>query len=239
MLDDVAELRASAPDVWRSVRRFNTPVQLAVGVAQRLASSTLDRSNADLVALAPCQAGSPELYRSASELAAYDDRVGRGFRLNPTYTLHAVDNLALSAVSIAFGNRACGMGFGGAAGQAWEALEWIQQRMAEASSVEALLFAGDQEDSKRGSAALGAGLLLSNQPTRFADTDRRVELSGLEWSPTAEGPRVQPHAARGLAELLSALDRAELGEFRYSVPVDQTDGRSRVELRGVISCSAS
>jgi len=40
-------------------------------------------------------------------------------RMNPTQTLHAVDNLAMSAFAITYANQAECLGLGGAAGQAW------------------------------------------------------------------------------------------------------------------------
>src|SRR5947208_608792 len=80
-------------------------------------------ADALLVSLAPTRPGSPELYKITRDLdVAFDHPGDVAPRVNPVYTLHAIDNLALSALSIALANRAACACFGGAAGQVWAAL---------------------------------------------------------------------------------------------------------------------
>jgi hypothetical protein len=66
---------------------------------------------------------------------------------------------------------------------------------------EALLMAGDQDAAKDGSPGLGVALLFSTQ----AKSDRVVRLVSISRSPAIVD--VVPHAANGLAALLSSIAR--------------------------------
>jgi len=235
---DADELQRSSPDLWREVRRFNRPVQLAVAACNEVACFARDPKASALVALAPCQGGSPQLFRSAESFARREPDDVTPFRLNPIYTLHAVDNLALSAMAIALGHHGYGVGFGGAAGQAWEALDLARERLERGAEREVLLFAGDQQDSFRDGDALGVALLLAVEPRRFAKTAHSVAVERLEWTPCDSTP-VAPHAARGLLEWVRALQSAPSGRFRHVVDAVDGDGSSRVTLHGEVSCVTS
>jgi hypothetical protein len=146
-------------------------------------------------------------------------------RMNPTQTLHAVDNLALSAFAIAHGNRSYCLGLGGAAGQAWCGLEAIVEREDE----EALLMAGDQDAAEDGAPGLGVALLFSNGAKPYQPLGRVVRLLSITRS-TNRAFEIQPHAANGLAGLLSAIVEHRSGRMTYVVPPEHTDGFSRVTI---------
>ena len=216
-IDNTSDVREQQPKTWRRVRRFNRPVQLAVAAAERALLAATDPSLVELVALAPCQAGSPEVLDWARKVNA---RAGKTtpIRANPTHGLHAVDNLALSAVAIAAGSKGRGVGLGGAAGQAWEALD-IALR---ATSDEVLLLCGDQErDDESGD--LGGAVLLSRVPAR-SPSGRIIEIISVERQRERPLGEPAPHAARGLAALFATLDSAGHGQHSYVVPARDGDG---------------
>ena len=123
---DLARVRAEKPELWRQVRRYNQPVQLALAAADEVMRFSQDSSTAAIISLAPCQPGSADLYRWGHVVTSGMASGSLGnMRMNPTQTLHAVDNLAMSAFAIAHGNHAYCLGLGGAAGQAWCGLEAV------------------------------------------------------------------------------------------------------------------
>jgi hypothetical protein len=184
-----------------------------------------------LISLAPCAAGSPELYRWARAMisSSPDGRFG-DTRMNPTHTLHAVDNLALSAFAIAFNNHAHCVGLGGAAGQAWCGLEVVQERLTTGCEVEALLMAGDQDDAENEPKGLGIALLFAAHPKPYSPLGRPVRLVGIERHRHASFAAVRPHAAEGLAEFLTTLVENRNGQLSYAVPPEHGDGVDRVTL---------
>jgi len=118
--NDLLSIRESSPELWRQVRRYNQPVQLALAAAEDVIRFSKDPSQTAVISLAPCQPGSADLYRWGNVVTAGMATGTLGnLRMNPTQTLHAVDNLAMSAFAISHGNRAYCLGLGGAAGQAW------------------------------------------------------------------------------------------------------------------------
>src|SRR5678816_2060999 len=137
---DLAKVREENPELWRQVRRYNKPVQLALAAADEVMRFSVDPSTAAVISLAPCQPGSADLYRWGHVVTAgmASGTLGN-LRMNPTQTLHAVDNLALSAFAIAHGNRSYCLGLGGAAGQAWCGLEAVSERLRHGQEEEALL----------------------------------------------------------------------------------------------------
>ncbi len=229
--DDPAEVRRRR-QLWRRVRRFNLPVQLAVAAAEEVAEDARDPATAALLSLAPCHSGSPDLFEAVLALAAAEGaesevggRVGTP-RVSPVVTLHAVDNLALSALAIAFGNQGYGLGLGGGPGQAWVALEIAGERFADGRESEILVVAGDQ-DVAAGDAGVAVALLFADRPA--PGNGKTWRLAAVERSPGP--PRdARPHAAAGLDALLEALAGATSDSLTYRVPAEHGDGRDRVEL---------
>src|SRR2546430_16050705 len=86
--DEPARLR-------RDFRRFNLPVQLALAAATDVLPAAEDPASMAVVSLAPCQNGSPELYRwaEAAIAAGSAGRVG-GTPVKPRHTLARIGNLA-------------------------------------------------------------------------------------------------------------------------------------------------
>ena len=226
---DAPVAETTHPELWRQARRFNLPVRMALTAAHDVATRARAPADARLVSLSPCHAGSPELWHATHAFETNLAATGKAarVRVNPTYTLHAIDNLALSALAIDLHNHAPCLGLGGAAGQAWVALEWILEQ---ADEGETLLFAGDQ--SPTGTAALGVAALF-----RAAPGDGKavrlvaVERARLGRFSAAAPPR--PDAATGLQrwfEALSSFAARARGPFAYAVPPADGDGRDRITV---------
>jgi hypothetical protein len=226
---DLERVREEKPELWRHVRRYNQPVQLALAAADEVMRLSQDSSSAAVISLAPCQPGSADLYRWGDVVTSgmASGTLGN-MRMNPTQTLHAVDNLAMSAFAIAHRNHAYCLGLGGAAGQAWCGLEAVIERLGAGFENEALLMAGDQDAAEDGAAGLGVALLFSFQPRPYSALKRRVRL--LSMDRTRQLSDVKPHAADGLAALLGAIDHSGSGPVSYHVPAEHTDGFSGVTL---------
>lgn len=224
--NDLLSVREGSPELWRQVRRYNQPVQLALAAAEDVMRFSSDPSLAAVISLAPCQPGSADLYRWGNVVTAGMAAGTLGnLRMNPTQTLHAVDNLAMSAFAIAHGNRSYCLGLGGAAGQAWCGLEAVTERADE----EVLLMAGDQDAAEDGAPGLGVALLFSNLAKPYQPLGRVVRLLSITRG-TNRSFRVEPHAAKGLAAFLSAIDQSSSGHMKYLVPPKDTDGLSRVTI---------
>ena len=224
---DLARIRQSSPETWRQVRRYNLPVQLALAAAGEVMTQARNPGTMVVVSLAPCQPGSADLYRWGDVVTA---RMAGGslgdLRMNPTQTLHAVDNLAMSAFAIAYGNHSYCLGLGGAAGQAWCALEVVLERLASGPEDEALVMAGDQDRAAENAQGLAVALLFSRSAQPYPAVGRPVRLLAVERElQRAAGP-VVPHAATGLSALLSAIDDQRRGQLSYVVPFEHTDGVS-------------
>src|SRR5262245_62299319 len=82
--NDLSIVRES-PELWRHVRRYNLPVQLALAAVEDIVAAATDPSTAGIVSLAPCQPGSTELFRW-SEVIVERVRCGAlgDTRMNPT-----------------------------------------------------------------------------------------------------------------------------------------------------------
>lgn len=227
-VDDLARVREEKPELWRQVRRYNQPVQLALAAADEVMRSSDDPSTAAVISLAPCQPGSADLYRWGHVVTSgmASGTLGN-LRMNPTQTLHAVDNLAMSAFAIAHRNQAYCLGLGGAAGQAWCGLEAVFERLSAGLEEEALLMAGDQDAPEDGAPGLGVALLFSTraQPVRLVSISRSPAIVD-----------VVPHAAKGLALMLSSIDE---GLTSYAVPPEHSDGFSSVTVTLEISLCTS
>jgi hypothetical protein len=232
--DDLAKVRAEKPELWRHVRRYNKPVQLALAAADEVIRFSEDPSTAAVISLAPCQPGSADLY-SWGHIVTSGMASGTlgNLRMNPTQTLHAVDNLAMSAFAIAHRNHAYCLGLGGAAGQAWCGLEAVQERLDDRLEEEALLLAGDQDAAEDGVPGLGLALLFSIRAKPLHSLNRIVRL--ISVSRNAAILDVVPHAANGLAALLSSIAEHRNGVMRYVVPPAHTDGFSTVSVTLEIS----
>lgn len=231
---DLARVREEKPELWRQVRRYNKPVQLALAAADEVMRVSADPSSAAVISLAPCQPGSADLYRWGHVVTSgmASGTLGN-MRMNPTQTLHAVDNLAMSAFAIAHRNHAYCLGLGGAAGQAWCGLEAVQERLSTGFEEEALLMAGDQDAAEDGSPGLGVALLFSARAKPFPPLNRTVRLISISRGPTIVD--VVPHAANGLAALLSSIAGYHDGLLSYAVPPEHTDGFSTVTVTLEIS----
>jgi hypothetical protein len=228
--DDPGAAEATRPDLWRQARRFNLPAKLALTAAHDVAARARRPAEARLVSLAPCHAGSPELWRATHAFETNLAETGKAarVRVNPTYTLHAIDNLALSALAIDLHNHAPCLGLGGAAGQAWTALEWILEQASE-DAGEVLLFAGDQTPS--GTSAVGVAALFG----AAAGDGPAIRLVAVERAPIAPEAAAAPiaDAAGGLRrwiEALSAFAVRGRGPFAYAVPSADGDGRDRITV---------
>ena len=225
--DDLAKVRAEKPELWRQVRRYNKPVQLALAAADKVVRFANDPATAAVISLAPCQPGSADLYSWGHVVTSgmASGTLGN-LRMNPTQTLHAVDNLAMSAFAIAHRNQAYCLGLGGAAGQAWCGIEAVLERLDSGLEEEALLMAGDQDAAEDGSQGLGVALLFSTRAQPFQPSSRIVRLVSISRRPAIDD--VVPHAANGLAALLSAITEHRNGVMSYVAPGAHTDGFSTV-----------
>lgn len=228
---DLAKVREEKPELWRQVRRYNQPVQLALAAADEVMRFAHDPSTAAVISLAPCQPGSADLYRWGNVVTSgmASGTLGN-LRMNPTQTLHAVDNLAMSAFAIAHRNHAYCLGLGGAAGQAWCGLEVVHERLTAGFEDEALLMTGDQDAAEDGAPGLGVALLFS---TRARPSDRTVRLVSVSRGPAIVD--VVPHAANGLSALLSFIADHREGVLSYDVPPQHTDGFSNINVTLEIS----
>ena len=232
--NDLTLVRAAEPELWRQVRRYNKPVQLALAAADEVMRSSQDVSNAAVISLAPCQPGSADLYRWGNVVTSgMATRTLGNLRMNPTQTLHAVDNLAMSAFAIAHRNHAYCLGLGGAAGQAWCGLEVVHERLSAGLEEEALLMAGDQDAAEDTAPGLGVALLFSTRAKPYPALDRIVRLVSISRSRTIVD--AVPHAANGLAALLLSIAQHRNGLMSHVVPPAHTDGFSTVTVSLEIS----
>ena len=228
--NDLQGIRDSTPELWRQVRRYNQPVQLALAAAEEVMQFSVNPSLAAVISLAPCQPGSADLYRWGHVVTAGMAAGTLGnMRMNPTQTLHAVDNLALSAFAIAHGNRSYCLGLGGAAGQAWCGIEAVLERLDAGVEEEVLLMAGDQDAAEDGARGLGVALLFSSRVRPYQSLGRVVRLLSITRR-TSKNFEVKPHAANGLAAFLTAIVEHRSGQMSYVVPPEHTDGFSSVTI---------
>jgi hypothetical protein len=235
---DVGRIATEHPELWREVRRFNLPVKLALAAAHRVVDSLARPRHARLIGLAPCRPGSPELRAISRELDAGFARGScSGLRVNPIYTLHAIDNLALSALAIRLENREACVCLGGGAGQAFAALEHAIEELGAADEL--MIFGGDQGDASwRGGPgdvdALGVAIVVTTKPgrVRLVAVDRRPlgPPGGSAHGPRTDGDAPVAHAAAGLARWLDALAAAPTGLHRYAVPARDGDGIDHIEI---------
>jgi hypothetical protein len=232
--NDLTRVRAEKAELWREVRRYNKPVQLALAAADEVMRSSQDPSTAAVISLAPCQPGSADLYRWGSVVTSGMATGTLGnLRMNPTQTLHAVDNLAMSAFAIAHRNHAYCLGLGGAAGQAWCALEAVDERLNAGLEEEVLLMAGDQDAAEDTAPGLGVALLFSTLAKPYPPLDCIVRLVSISRSRAIVD--AVPHAANGLAALLSSIAQHRNGLMSHVVAAAHTDGFSAVTVSLEIS----
>jgi hypothetical protein len=229
---DVSALDAAGAALGRDFRRFNLPIKLALAAAHAAVKEARDRSQVALVSLSPCRPGSPELWRATRQFERALHETGRAsaVRVNPTYTLHAIDNLALSSLAIALENRAPYLGLGGAPGQSWCALEFVLERAVDGGAPETLILAGDQDEA--GETGAGVAVLLCSERRPLGTTGRTARLLAVErGQQTDEGRRApQPDAARGLLRWLAALAASPRGRVVYDVPPEDTDGLDSISI---------
>lgn len=231
---DPKGLKQRAPAVWRRVRRFNAPVQLAIAAAAQVLARTADPADVTLISLAPCQSGSPDAFAWVDRVNARQHEDDVPLRINPVHTLHAVDNLALSALSILLGSEVEGVGLGGAAGQAWAALDIAREKLAAEPDRDVVILAGDQDCARTSTAPVAVALLVSS---RAPSTTRAISIDAVERSARPCAPT--PHAARGLVALAGALDAAEPGSLRHEVDPADSDGFDRVIVLATVRGAGS
>jgi hypothetical protein len=228
---ELGTIQKLSPETWRRVRRYNLPVQLALAAAEEVMFLSINPKTAAVISLAPCQPGSADLYRWGDLVTAGMASRNLGdLRMNPTQTLHAVDNLALSAFAIASGNHSDCLGLGGAAGQAWCGLEAVLERLDVGSAEEVLVMAGDQDSTHESANGLGIAMLFSQHARPFQALGRVVRLVRIERQTQPCPSNISPHAAAGLSELVSAIKTQTQGWLSYEVPKHQTDGLSSVTI---------
>ena len=229
---DASALDAAGVDLGRDFRRFNLPVKLALAAAHAAASAARDKTQVALVSLSPCRPGSPQLWQATRQFEGglYETGRASAVRVNPTYTLHAIDNLALSSLAIALGNRAPFLGLGGAPGQGWCALEFVLEHTRGDAAAETLILAGDQDET--GQSGAGVALLFSSDPRSVGATGRTVRLVTVERGRLPDERDQVPylHAAQGLLRWLAALAVCPRGRHVYDVPFDDGDGVDRVSI---------
>jgi hypothetical protein len=249
---DLGAIQKSSPETWRRVRRYNLPIQLALAAAEEVIAAARDPSTTALISLAPCQPGSADLYRWGDVVTSgmVSGTLG-DLRMNPIQTLHAVDNLAMSAFAIAYGNQAECLGLGGAAGQAWCGLEAVMEKLgigetgetgeiaqaeegaqqsAEEAAEEALLMAGDQDATDESAAGIGVALLFSKHAQPYAPLGSTVRLIRIERRVQPPISNIRPHAAAGLCEFVAAITKQKPGLLSYEVPAEHTDGVCSVNM---------
>ena len=252
---DAGRIATEQPELWREVRRFNLPVKLALAAAHRVIGALAEPRRARLVALAPCRPGSPELRAISREL---DAGFARGscdqLRVNPIYTLHAIDNLALSALAIRLENREPSVCLGGAAGQAFAALDLALEQALDGldpggdapgaswldAARELVIFGGDQSDASwRGepsdAEACGVAIVVTARPARVrlvaierSSPGPQAVTTGSPQRPDGQAPVA--HAVRGLAGWLAALAAAPAGLHRHAVPARDGDGIDHIVI---------
>jgi hypothetical protein len=256
---DAARIATDQPALWREVRRFNLPVKLALAAAHRVIGALGRPQHARLIGLAPCRPGSPELRQISRELDAGFARGScSGLRVNPIYTLHAIDNLALSALAIRLPNHAPCVCLGGAAGQGFAALEDAIEAIGAIGAIEAptwtrdpsraiddvaagtgagspaaadevLIFGGDQSDASwRGEPSDAEACGAAIVVTARPGRVRLVAIERRSLEPGSEAPVA--HAAAGLARWLEAVAAAPPGLHRYAVPARDGDGVDHIEI---------
>ncbi|UCE04634.1 MAG: hypothetical protein JSW07_13530 [bacterium] len=232
-LSDITIIQKNIPLLWRQIRRYNLPVQLALAAAEEIASEADDISTAAIISLAPCQAGSPELFNWGDAIVS---SLNNGFvgnlRMNPIHTLHAVDNLALSAFAIQHDNHAYGLGLGGSAGQAWCGLETIYEYFQRNNLNEALLMAGDQDMVKNSCTALGIAMLFSYHCRPYQLLKRPVKIINIKRDRLRYFVSPIPHAADGLSQLLTAIHQHKKRKFLYTVPEKHGNGIEQITIIG-------
>ena len=234
LASDLGKVKEEKPELWRQVRRYNKPIQLALAAADEVITVAQDSSTAAVISLAPCQPGSADLYRWGDVVTSGMATGTLGnMRMNPTQTFHAVDNLAMSAFAIAHGNHSYCLGLGGAAGQAWCGLEAVVERLNAGIEEEALLMAGDQDAAEDGAAGFGVALLFSIHAKPYSTLERHVRLLSIVRNRQISD--AIPHAANGLATFLSAITKSGSGLLSYVVPDEHTDGLSGVTVNLEVS----
>lgn len=229
--DNAGFVKKTYPELWRQVRRYNLPVQLSLAAAHEVIKNAENPETAALFSLAPCRVGSSDLYKwiNSSSNSLKTGFVGN-LRINPIYTLHVIDNLALSAFAMMQNNRAYCLGLGGAPGQAWAGIETVYERFLTSSDNEILLMAGDQARVDTGEGALGAALLFSKQPKPYLPINHPLRVLAVRRQRMDENVTVKPHSAEGLSEFIKSINNNIDGKIKYVVSPEHGDGRDMITI---------
>jgi hypothetical protein len=109
----------------------------------------------------------------------------------------------------------------------------VYERLSAGTEDEALLMAGDQDAAEDGARGSGVALLFSTRAKAFRPLNRIVRLVSITRRPAIVD--VVPHAANGLAALLSFMAHQRSGHLSYDVPPEHTDAFSNVTINLEIS----
>ncbi len=218
---DPAGAEAEAPELWREARRYNLPVKLALAAAREAAAEARGAAEALLVSLAPCRPGSRELWRAARAFETALSQTGRASEAGSIPRTRCTRSTTSPSPRwpSRSGTAPC-LGLGGAAGQAWCALEAILERLEAGEAREALVLAGDQDGE--GARAAGVSVLFSAEPRPFRGNGRTLRMLEIVREPGPERPHAD--AAGGLVRWLAALEECGPGRFTYQVPARDSDG---------------
>ncbi len=230
---NLSTVKGNSPQVWRQIRRFNLPVQLALIAAHRVMAYAADPGKAALISIAPCQNGSPAIFRwGYAIIDRIENQKNDEVRMNPTHTSHVVDNLALSSLSIALKNHAYCLGLGGAPGQAWAGLEAVQEVLAGDEATEVLLMAGDQENPENlTEKGTGVAALFTKQKMPNQHNGSYIRIKNIDRTETKEAFSIKPHSANGLAAFFDkTVNITQTGNFLYTVLPDETDGHETISI---------
>jgi hypothetical protein len=102
----------------------------------------------------------------------------------------------------------------------------VYERLSAGFEEEALLMAGDQDAAEDEAPGLGIALLFSSRAQPYQASGRIVRLVSISRSPAIVD--AVPHAANGLAALLSSIAQHRSGPLSYVVPPAHTDGFATV-----------
>jgi len=230
--DDLDKVRRTFPDIWRQIRRFNRPVQLAIAAGIEVALYADAPETATLISVAPSHPGSPEIFSWAHHLMeTRKDGDFSGAKMNPTHTLHAVDNLALSSLAIALRNHSYCIGLGGSPGQSWEALQMALEKNTDADS-EVILVAGDQENALSISLSAGVAFLLSSKQNKHVSLMKSILIKGILHSSLSAPVEPDLHSAKGFVNLAAFISRTDgfAGTLTYDVPPEQGNGAEQFTI---------
>lgn len=219
------DLEKAEGQIKKNIRRLNYPVQASLLSAYKLVSKIQLKESAGLFSVAPCNNGSLEIFNWAGLISQnIQSGAKKSFTINPVHTLHAVDNLALSMLSILFANKEYCIGFGGAAGQFWVALDKAVFMLLEGMFTEVLIFAGDIKDINQPDSTMGAALLLSTE-YRADLKESCHQIRKISHSRYDAFRHPVKNSVEPMVRFIDALKNTK-SSFEYIVPQAISDGQN-------------